>query len=111
MDTLAKYRQIIKEVLSEYAQYKPINGDIENIPIFDETHDRYQLVSMGWEGKKRVYGCVMHIDIKADKVWLQNDNTDANIAQELVMKGIPQTQIVLGFQPEHYRSYTGFAVM
>jgi hypothetical protein len=53
----------------------------------------------------------MHIDIKADKVWLQNDNTDANIAQQLVMKGISQTQIVLGFQPERYRGYTGFAVM
>jgi len=111
MDTLTTYRQIIKDVLSEYAEYKPINGDIENIIIFDETHDRYQLVSMGWEGKKRVYGCVMHIDIKADKVWLQNDNTDANIAQQLIVKGIPRKQIVLGFQPKSYRSYTDFAVM
>jgi hypothetical protein len=53
---------------------------------------------------------VIHIDIKGDKVWLQQDNTDAEIAMELVERGIPQEHIVLGFYPEYRRQFTDFAV-
>jgi hypothetical protein len=78
--------------------------------IFDEKQDRYQLVALGWQGKRRVHGCVIHVDIKGDKVWLQHDSTDAEIAQTLVERGIPADHIVLAFQPKHYRQHTGFAV-
>lgn len=78
--------------------------------IFDEPHDRYQLVAIGWQGNRRVHGCVIHIDLKGEKVWIQHDSTDADIANTLVEMGIPAEHIVLGFQPEHYRQRTGFAV-
>ncbi|MBI1930362.1 XisI protein [Candidatus Poribacteria bacterium] len=48
--------------------------------------------------------------MKDGKVWLQHDSTDAVIAQQLVELGIPQEDIVIGFQPEHRRKYTGFAI-
>jgi hypothetical protein len=38
-----------------------------------------------------------------DRVWLQHDSTDAEIARQLVERGIPQSQIVIGFQPERFR--------
>ncbi|MCP4111906.1 MAG: XisI protein [Desulfobacteraceae bacterium] len=105
-----KYRNIIKQLLSDYARIPPSNGNIEMETIFDESYDRYQLVAMGWQGKKRVYGCVIHIDLKENKVWLQHDSTDTEIAKTLTDMGIPANHIVLGFQPEHYRQYSGFAV-
>ena len=54
--------------------------------------------------------CVIHIDLRGEKVWLQHDSTDADIANTLVEMGIPAEHIVLGFQPEHYRQHTGFAI-
>jgi len=110
MDRIVQYRQIIMQLLHEYAQYKPSNGDIEMETIFDTERDRYQLLAVGWEGKKRVHGSVIHIDIKNNKVWIQNDTTDAEIANQLAESGIPREHIVLAFYHERHRPYTGFAV-
>ncbi len=110
MAGIENYRKIVKELLVEYAQYTPASGEVEMETIFDEAQDRYELVALGWQGKKRVHGSVIHIDIKDGKVWLQHDSTDAEIAQLLVEKGLPAKQIVLGFQPQHYRQHTDYAV-
>lgn len=104
------YREIVKRLMEEYAQHPPAHGQIEMETIFDTEQDRYQLVAIGWQGKKRVHGCLIHVDIKGDKVWLQHDSTDAEIAETLVEMGVPKEDVVLGFHPEYWRQYTGFAV-
>jgi hypothetical protein len=104
------YREIVVQLLEEYASYPPSSADIAMQTIFDDKQNRYQLMAIGWQGKKRVHGCVIHIDIISDKVWLQHDSTDAEIARQLVEHGIPADHIVLGFQPEHYRQYSEFAI-
>ena len=43
-------------------------------------------------------------------MWIQQNWTDIEIADEFVEKGIPATDIVLGFQPPYARPYSGFAV-
>jgi len=96
--------------MEEYAQHPPVCGQIDLETVFDTEQDRYQLVALGWHGKRRVHGCLIHIDMKGGKVWLQHDSTDAEIAKALVEMGIPQEDIVLGFYPEHWRRYTDFAV-
>jgi hypothetical protein len=110
MAGIEDYRKIVKELLTEYAQHTPVSGEVEMETIFDDVRDHYELVALGWQGKRRVHGSVIHIDIKGDKVWLQHDSTDAGIAQILVERGIPAKHIVLGFQPQHYRQHTGYAV-
>jgi hypothetical protein len=97
------------QLLQEYNQYRSDDEEIDQDVIFDTERDHYQVMSIGWQGKRRIHHAVIHIDIKGDKVWVQHDSTDAEIANELVERGIPQTQIVLGFQPAHRRQYTGFA--
>jgi XisI protein len=79
------YQNKIKELISKYASYQYTYGD-----IFDTEHDHYQLVRIGWEGKKRVDGCAMHFDIKDNKIWIQCNFTDVDIAQELMDLGIPR---------------------
>jgi hypothetical protein len=97
-------------LLQEYNQYRSHSEEFEQDVVFDRERDHYHLMAIGWQGKRRIHASIIHIDIKGDKVWLQQDNTDAEIARELVERGIPETQIVLGFHPERFRQYTGFSV-
>jgi XisI protein len=45
-----------------------------------------------------------------ERVWIQLDNTEDGIAEELIAAGIPKQDIVLGFHEPEIRPYTGFAV-
>lgn len=110
MDKLAQYRAYIQQLVEQYGKYKPSYGEIEMQPIFDTEHDHYQLFTVGWHGKKRIHGCIMHLDIKDGKIWIQHDGTEIGMANELVAQGVPKEDIVLAFHAPSRRSYTGFAV-
>ncbi|WP_333195901.1 element excision factor XisI family protein [Microcoleus sp. S28C3] len=56
------------------------------------------------------YGCVVHVDIKDGKIWIQRDLTEAGIANELVELGVPKTEIVLQFRTPYVRQFTDFSV-
>jgi XisI protein len=49
VDKLSHYRNIVKQVLSQHAAYVPSHGQIETLPVFDESHDQYLLVDVGWD--------------------------------------------------------------
>lgn len=110
MDTLENYRETIIHILQEHAQTTYAHGEIEHELIIDRENDRYMLLSLGWEGVRRIHGCVVHMDIIDGKVWIQEDNTYDGVASELVAAGIPADQIVLGFHSAQSRQYTEFAV-
>lgn len=110
MDRLTFYRNVIKEILTEYSQYKPSNGEIEVQLWIDEERNHYQILGVGWDGKKRIYGCSVHFDIKDEKIWLQENNTEIDFAQELVDKGVPKEDIVIGFHTPLFRQYSGYAL-
>jgi len=109
MDRLESYRQIIRHVLSEYLKLQYANGEIQNEAVFDRENDRYMVVSVGWDGVKRVHGALIHIDIINGKIWIQRDGTEHGVARELVAAGIPKDQIVLGFHTLDVRSHTEYA--
>lgn len=110
MDKLAKYREIVQQLLIEHSKFKSAYGEIDTSVSFDLERDRYQLISIGWESGRRVYGCVIHVDIKGDKIWIQHDGTEVGVANELVERGISPQDIVLGYQTPNTRKYTEFAV-
>jgi hypothetical protein len=110
MDKLEQYRQAIQTLLSDYASTPISNGEIECHTVFDVLQDHYQVMDVGWDGHRRVHGCVLHLDIKDGKIWLQHNTTEMRIAHELVALGIPKEDIVLGFQAPYAREYTGFGV-
>jgi hypothetical protein len=83
---------------------------VEGQLIFDTERDHYQLMNVGWQqGIHRVYGTVIHIDIKDGKLWIQWDGTDDAVAEELVERGIPKSDIVIGFHMPYKRQFTEFA--
>lgn len=110
MDTIDGYRAIIENVLAAYARIPYAYGDIVTETVFDRTNDRYLLVNVGWDGDRRVHGCLLHLDLTDGKVWIQRDGTEDGIAGELELAGIPKDHIVLGFRSAELRQYTDYAI-
>lgn len=110
MDKLEHYRQCIQNLLSEYAAIPIANGEIESETIYDLQQDRYLVMNVGWDANRYVHGCVLHLDIKDGKIWVQQNTTELRIAHELVAMGIPKEDIILGFQAPYLRQYTEFGV-
>ncbi len=110
MDSLDSYRELIENVLKHYVDISYANGEIENQVLFDRTHDHYAVISLGWQHVRRIHGCLVHIDIIDGLVWIQRDETEDGIAEELEQAGIPKSRIVLGFHEPDVRQHTGYAV-
>ncbi len=109
MDKIDHYREIVKKLIYEYANYKPSHGQIDTEAVIDTEKDHYEVLHIGWDGARRIHGSVVHIDIISDKIWIQYDGTSRPVADELVAAGIPKESIVLGFFPADERIYTEYA--
>jgi hypothetical protein len=107
---ITHYRQIIERVLTKYTEIPYAYGSMKSETVFDRTADRYLLLTIGWHGAKRIHGCLVHVDIIDNKVWIQRDDTEYGIAYELEEAGIPKQHIVLGFQMPEVRPFTEYAV-
>lgn len=110
MATVERFRKSVNQLMQEYAERRMSKNGVETQFLADKEKDHYQLVNVGWDNDHRVYGCVLHIDIKGDKVWIQHNNTENYVAEELVDLGVPKENIVLGFYSPFTRQHTGFAV-
>jgi hypothetical protein len=110
MDILNHYRQIIRTILQPYTEIIYANVNVRNLLVFDAQNDQYAILSEGWEGNRHHHGCLIHIEIRDGKIWVQRDGTEDGIANELVANGIPKEAIVLGFQEPSVRPHTGFAI-
>lgn len=112
MDKVTVYRQYIQQLMQEKADRSMRSSkEVEAQTIFDMERDHYQLVYVGWKRNNlRDYGCLLHLDIKNGKIWIQYDGTEDGIASQLLKLGVPHQDIVLGFQPPRVRSDTEFAV-
>ena len=113
MDKVAHYKKIVRDLVTEIAAMMPEqDGGIENQLITDDQHGHYLLFYVGWEGSQWFYASFAHLDVKPNgRVWLQHDGTDQRIGDQLVKRGIPKSDIVVGFQPKYVREeMDGFAV-
>jgi hypothetical protein len=110
MDQLEYYRSCIQTLLKRHSQYKSSEENVETELLFDTVNDHYQMMRIGWKGLKRVYYIILHFDIKADQIWLQQNTTDIDVGEELVSMGVPKKDIILGLHPPYKRPYTGYGV-
>jgi hypothetical protein len=111
MDKIERYRQIIRDLLLPLTERRYSGLNVTNEAVFDETNDRYVVVSVGWEGNvRRIYHSLVHLDIINGKVWIQRDGTEDGIGYDLEAAGIPKSDIVPAFHPENVRPHTGYAV-
>ena len=111
MDRLMHYRSLLKEVLIEYHQLNTkSDSNVESFLVFDESHDQYLLMLMGWNKDERIKSVMIHIRLKDEKIWVEEDWTEEGVATDLIRKGVEQKEIVLAFHPPHIRQYTEFAI-
>lgn len=111
MDKLDNYRKILQEIIFRYAKYNPSYSLSEWLPICDTERDEYLLMDVGWEkDEERAYLTIFHFRIKNGKVYVEQDNTDAEPVQQMLDAGIPKEDIVLAFYPPSHREVTEFAL-
>lgn len=97
-------QRAIIETLLESVPETLIPETLQVVPLFDRQADRYQLLCQGWTNQeKRIFYPVIHIEIIQDKVWIQHNQSDLDIGEALVDRGIPKSQIVLGLHPPSIR--------
>ena len=75
MDKLTCYRQYIQDFLTEQTQGKVLGGEIETEVIFDLDRDRFLLIDLGWNQHQRIYNCVIHLEIREQKIWIQRNRS------------------------------------
>ncbi|MEB3282117.1 MAG: XisI protein [Lyngbya sp.] len=110
MDNLVEWRRVIQEKLSEYTEIPYAFGDLHCRLIVSEDRNNFLLITQGWEDDVQVHGCLVHVEIIGDKVWIHRDGIEDGIANDLVGAGIAKGNIVLGFHPPDVRLLTEFAV-
>jgi hypothetical protein len=110
MDKLNSYREAIKRLILDYAQYKPSHGEIDPEVVFDTERDHYELMMIGWQQTIRVHGSVIHLDLRGGKVWIQHNGTEGDLGEELMELGVAREDIVIGYRHPEVRHYTGYAL-
>ncbi|NEP46585.1 MAG: XisI protein [Okeania sp. SIO2H7] len=129
MDRLEFYRETIEKVLRGHAEIPYSYGKIDEYLIVDRERNHFLLLDVGWQQKRRVHGCLTHVQIidgkmslglariatamlpsLSAKIWIQRDGIEDGVTEELVEAGIPKSDIVLGFIPEEVRVHTGYAI-
>ena len=105
------FADLAQKILREKASYQPANPDVEIQTVFDRESNRYLMLHVGWRGESRVYGCVIHLEIKDGKIWVEQNMTEMRGAQKLVERGVQKEDIVLGFQSPDMRQYTEYAAV
>jgi hypothetical protein len=115
---LDQWRDVIEQVLLDYAAIPYSYSEVRKEAVFDRERDpselgeanRYLVLAMGWEGYRYEHGCMIHVDIIEGKIWIQRDGTEDGVALDLENAGVPKERIVLGFKPPEVRPMTGYAV-
>ena len=112
MDTqIEAYANIVTQWLEEFSNR--LNGShlAEYEVVADDKHRHYQVIRTGWRKDVFEYNVVFHFQVKpTGKIWLLVNNTDLLVTDDLIARGIPASDIVIGFLPEFMRPYSGFAV-
>lgn len=103
------YAQLIQDILTKHS-VNSIQNDSEIQLLFDKERHHYQVLNIGWQEQKRIYGVIIHVDLKDNKIWIQRDGTEIGIANQLIAFGVPKQDIVLGFHAPYKRSFTEFSV-
>lgn len=109
MDKNIKYRDILKNYLQALAREWTTNPS-ETVEVVCEPEGRhFLLLFYGWTDQGHLHSVPIHMEIRDNKVWIQENLTEIEIDDDLVALGIPKSDIVLGVLPPEYRAFSEFA--
>ena len=107
MDRVAEYREIIKRLLRErerMAQFA-LPEELEVRCFFDDERGQYALITLGWMKRKRISGNTLFLTLRGQQIWIEDDMTDAPIADALIAQGVPAQDVVLAFHFPNTQMY------
>jgi hypothetical protein len=113
MGKLDNYRALIKKLLADYCELmnrSATPAGVETEVAFDEEHDQYMLLNVGWSGRKRFRGTTVYLRLRNGKIFVEEDWLEEGIVKDLLAAGVPKADIVLAFQHPDMRPFTEFAV-
>jgi hypothetical protein len=105
-----KLIEIVEGVVDDYARIKYVYDQVERQSVFDRDKGRFLLMIAGWNKGKRVHGCLIDVQIKNDKLWIERDGTEEGVGVEFERLGVPKSQMVLAWYPEEIREEDGYAL-
>lgn len=112
MDKIKKYQKAIKKVIRKY--HSPVvkhnYDEYESQIVFDEERGHYFLINVGWNEYDRIFSCMLHIDLKEDKIWIRQDWTEG-VVDDFLKMGIPKLDLILAFLAPYKRPYAEIAVV
>ena len=104
MDTIMEYKDHIEEILKNYANRKPVNKPkLEYQIVTDLNRHQFILLVVGWHEHEYTHNWIFHLQLKGNKIWIHEDLTDPGIKVLLMEKGVPESDIILGFVPDFER--------
>lgn len=111
MEKVIAYQQYVREIFQQFVDERSQQDDDVEVELtIDPERRHYHIFNVGWQDEHRIYGCVLHVDIKNDKIWIQHDGTEDGIANAFLERGVPKSDIVLAFHSPFKRQFSGFAV-
>lgn len=98
------YQTCIKNLLTEY---RSLSTEEMKISLsFDDERMCYLVLRVGWfQRYTRIHRCLIHIDVIADLIVIQANNTEEELIPELVKMGIPRHVIRNGAVPDDFWAY------
>ncbi len=111
MDKILKYSDILTHLLADrYKISHPQSPEVRAEIVIDRENHHYILMYVGWEKDRFYYFSAIHFDIIGEKIWIQQNNTEDALVDELESEGVDKSDIVLAFLPPEMRVHTGFAL-
>ena len=108
MATLEHLISTVEATFEDYSQIQYSSGEISRRTVFDRSRGRFLIMLEGWEGETRVHGCLIDVQIKGDKLWIERDGTENGVALDFERQGVPKSQIVLAFYSPAHRLLTDY---
>lgn len=110
MDKITNYQNILIHLLEDrYKLSHPLSPGVRAEMVIDKENHHYILMYVGWEKDRFSYYAALHFDIIEEKIWIQQNNTEDEIVDDLAAGGVHKSDIVLAFLPPEMRVYSGFA--
>jgi hypothetical protein len=112
MEKIKKYQKAILDLIKDMATDISTSEEEHEEIISDTQNHHYFLQWLGFNDQNRfIDKPLLHFHIKPDgKIWILANLTDDDVAEELIKRGVEQSDLVLGFHPRNLRQHTGYAV-
>lgn len=101
---MRRYADIVQNLLQSYARIPYADPSLRDETIFDPLNNHFLLVTTGWQSGERIYATIVHMTVKEDGIWIECNNTDQDLAAELVAAGVPPQDIHVPAQMDFART-------